>query len=53
MATALIEASMTNIIVTVDRAPKAHVCHEKYLKLGRKLGAEVNSNAKQAILTPI
>ncbi len=53
IAKALMDASITNIIVTVDKAPSAHVCQEKSLKFGRKLGALVNSNAKQATFTPM
>jgi hypothetical protein len=39
--------------LTVERAPRAQLCHEKYLKLGRKLGALVNSRASVAMLTPM
>jgi hypothetical protein len=32
--------------------PNKAVCHEKYLKVGLKLGALANPRAKQARLTP-
>lgn len=41
---------MMNIITSVPIRPIRHVCHVKYLNVGRKFGAPVNSMPKQAKL---
>ncbi len=50
MATAEKRGLTTNIMVKVPAMPKRQVCQLKYLKEGRKLGAEAQSRPRQATL---
>ena len=42
---------ISNIIPVHPRKPMVHVTHEKYLKDGRKFGAEARYSPRQATLT--
>jgi hypothetical protein len=51
MDTAANRGEMKNIMVEVPTRPTRLVCQEKYLKVGRKFGAEARSSPIQARLT--
>lgn len=51
MATAEKSGETTNIMATVPDRPKTQVCQLKYLKEGRKLGAEAQSRPRHAMFT--
>ena len=48
MATAAYVSSMKNMATAERRLPRRAVCHMKYLKPGRKLGADAIFKRKQA-----
>ena len=50
-ATAAKRGEVKNIMVDVPIRPTRLVGHEKYLKVGRKFGAEASSRPRQARLT--